>query len=127
MQLVSETFAPNPQIPQRRASLDLSISCRTLQHLMQDLNLKPYNPRLLQPLNKDDRNQQLEFCNVTSQTYLQMLKDHIIPQLEEHSAFQIMIWQQDDAPLHCGKIVRDSLDDTFLNWIGRRGTVQLLS
>ncbi|CAF5219211.1 unnamed protein product, partial [Rotaria magnacalcarata] len=30
-----------------------------------------------------------------------MLKDHIIPQLEEHSAFQIMIWQQDDAPLHC--------------------------
>ncbi|CAF4199903.1 unnamed protein product, partial [Rotaria magnacalcarata] len=89
MQLVSETFAPNPQIPQRRASLDLS--------------------------------------NVTSQTYLQMLKDHIIPQLEEHSAFQIMIWQQDDAPLHCGKIVRDSLDDTFLNWIGRRGTVQLLS
>ncbi|CAF5192609.1 unnamed protein product [Rotaria magnacalcarata] len=62
MQLVSETFAPNPQIPQRRASLDLSISCRILQHLMQDLNLKPYNPRLLQPVNKDDRNQQLEFC-----------------------------------------------------------------
>ncbi|CAF5190566.1 unnamed protein product, partial [Rotaria sp. Silwood1] len=35
-----------------------------------------------------------------------MLKDHIIPQLEEHSAFQTMIWQQDGAPPHCGQLVR---------------------
>ncbi|CAF4766205.1 unnamed protein product, partial [Rotaria sp. Silwood2] len=36
--------------------------------------------------------------NVTSQTYLQMLKSHIIPQLEEQPTFQTMIWQQDGAP-----------------------------
>jgi len=48
----------------------------------------------------------------------------IIPQLQEHSAFQTMIWQQDGAPPHYGQIVRDYLDDTFLQWIGRRGTVE---
>lgn len=48
-----------------------------------------------------------------------MLKNNIIPQLEEHSAFQKMIWQQDDAPPHYGTVVRDYLDDTFLQWIGR--------
>ncbi|CAF3664629.1 unnamed protein product [Rotaria sordida] len=51
-------------------------------------------------------------------------KDNIIPQLREHSAFQTMIWQQDGAPPHYGQIVRDYLDDTFLQWIGRRGTVE---
>ncbi|CAF1432800.1 unnamed protein product, partial [Rotaria sordida] len=35
-----------------------------------------------------------------------------------------MIWQQDGAPPHYGQIVRDYLDDTFLQWIGRRGTVE---
>ncbi|CAF4396775.1 unnamed protein product, partial [Rotaria magnacalcarata] len=53
-----------------------------------------------------------------------MLKDNIIPQLEEHSSFQTMIWQQDGAPPHYGQIVRDYLDDTFLHWIGRRGTIE---
>ncbi|CAF3181292.1 unnamed protein product [Rotaria sp. Silwood2] len=62
--------------------------------------------------------------NVTSQKYFQMLKDNIIPQLEEHSSFQTMIWQQDGAPPHYGQIVRDYLDDTFLHWIGRRGTIE---
>ncbi|CAF1264566.1 unnamed protein product [Rotaria sordida] len=62
--------------------------------------------------------------NVTSQTYLQMLKNHIIPQLEEQPTFQTMIWQQDGAPPHYGQAVRDYLDDTFLEWIGRRGTVE---
>ncbi|CAF2134202.1 unnamed protein product, partial [Rotaria magnacalcarata] len=50
--------------------------------------------------------------------------DNIIPQLEEHSSFQTMIWQQDGAPPHYGQIVRDYLDDTFLHWIGRRGTIE---
>ncbi|CAF4499633.1 unnamed protein product [Rotaria sp. Silwood2] len=53
-----------------------------------------------------------------------MLKDNIIPQLREHSAFQTMIWQQDGAPPHYGQIVRHYLDNTFLQWIGRRGTVE---
>lgn len=51
---------------------------------------------------------------VTSKNYLQMSEDNIIPQLEEHSAFSIMVWQQDRAPPHYGKIVRDYLDETFV-------------
>ncbi|CAF0981669.1 unnamed protein product [Rotaria sp. Silwood1] len=52
--------------------------------------------------------------NVTSETYLHMLKDNIIPQLEDHPNFQTMIWQQDGAPPHYGQVVRNYLDDTFL-------------
>ena len=62
--------------------------------------------------------------NVTSEKYLQMLKNNIIPELEEHSNFQTMIWQQDGAPAHYGQVVRNYLDDTFLQWIGRRGTLE---
>ncbi|CAF5022496.1 unnamed protein product [Rotaria sp. Silwood1] len=62
MQLVSETFAQNPQMSQRRASLELGVSRRSLQRLMQDLNLKPYKPKLLQALNEDDPDRRLEFC-----------------------------------------------------------------
>ena len=53
-----------------------------------------------------------------------MLEDNIIPQLQEHSIFQAMLWEQDGAPPHYGKIVRDYLDDTLARWIGRRGTVE---
>jgi len=62
--------------------------------------------------------------NVTSEKYFRMLNDSIIPQLEAHSDFRTMIWQQDGAPPHYGQIVRDYLDDTFVQWIGRRGTVE---
>ncbi len=62
--------------------------------------------------------------NVTSESYLQMLKNNIIPELEEHSNFQTMIWQQDGAPAHYGQVVRNYLDDTFSQWIGRRGTIE---
>ena len=34
------------------------------------------------------------------------------------------IWMQDGAPPHCGRIVRDFLDDTFEMGIGRRGTTE---
>ena len=53
-----------------------------------------------------------------------MLKDSIIPQLQEESNFQTMIWQQDGAPPHYGRIVRDYLDETFVDWIGRRCTIE---
>jgi len=53
-----------------------------------------------------------------------MLKNYIMPQLEEQPTFQTMIWQQDGAPPHYGQAVRDYLDDTFSEWIGRRGTVE---
>jgi transposase len=62
--------------------------------------------------------------NVTSEKYFQMLENHIIPLLEKHSAFRTMIWQQDGAPPHYAQIVRDYLGDTFVEWIGRRGSVE---
>ena len=62
--------------------------------------------------------------NVTSKSYLQMLKDSIIPELQQESSFETMIWQQDGAPPHYGQIVRDYLDETFVQWIGRRGTTE---
>ncbi|CAF1374950.1 unnamed protein product [Rotaria sordida] len=200
MQRVSEAFLLNPRISQRRASLDLGISRRSLGRLMQDLNLKSYKPRLLQALNEDDPDRRMEFCewildstqedptlldrilwtdeaifqvngrvnrhncvywsdtnlhliieqelnvpqvivcggigsngvvgpyffegNVTSEKYLQMLEDNMIPQLEKHSSFETMIWQQNGTPPHYGLVVQEYLDNTFLRWIGRRGTIE---
>ncbi|CAF1432786.1 unnamed protein product [Rotaria sordida] len=61
-QRVSQTFLLNPRTSQRHASDDLNISRTSLQRLMKGLNLKPYKPRLLQALNKDDPDRRLEFC-----------------------------------------------------------------
>ena len=61
-QVVFETFRRNPQTSQRRASGDLDNSRTSLQSLMQNLNLKPYKPRLLRVLNEDDPDRRLEFC-----------------------------------------------------------------
>jgi transposase len=62
--------------------------------------------------------------NVTSEKYLQMLTTNVIPQLQQHPMFQTMIWQQDDAPPHYGRNVREYLDEIFSEWIGRRGTTE---
>ncbi|CAF1503241.1 unnamed protein product [Adineta ricciae] len=62
--------------------------------------------------------------NVTSQNYLEMLKHTIVSQLQTHPTFPTMICQQDGAPPHYGKVVRDFLDNTFVEWIGRRETVE---
>ena len=35
-----------------------------------------------------------------------------------------LIWQQDGAPPHYGLIVKDFLNATFDEWIGRRGHVE---
>ncbi|CAF4941144.1 unnamed protein product [Rotaria sp. Silwood1] len=168
MQLVSKTFAQNPQMSQRRASLELGISRRSLQRLMQDLNLKPYKPRLLQALNEDDPDRRLEFCEwiLNSTQEDPTLLDRIL--WTDEATFQIngcvnrhncvywsdtnphfiieqklnvpqaIVWggiwsndvvgplflKQDGAPPHYGEIVRDYLDDIFVDWIGRRGTVE---
>lgn len=53
-----------------------------------------------------------------------MLKDNIIPELEEHTNFQTMIWHQDGALPHYGHAVREYLDDTFDQWSGRRRTTE---
>lgn len=47
-----------------------------------------------------------------------------MPLLQQHPAFSSMIWQQDGAPPHYGKTVRDYSDGSFECWIGRRGTVE---
>jgi len=51
------------------------------------------------------------------------LKDVIVPQLQANPNFRTMIWQQDGAPPRYGQVVRDFLDDTFTQWIGRRETI----
>ena len=61
-ELVSRTFHLNTRTLQRRESHDLNISLISAQCLMKDLNLKPYKPRFLQALNKDDPDRRLEFC-----------------------------------------------------------------
>jgi hypothetical protein len=44
---------------------------------------------------------------VTSDNYLQMLQNSIIPELEAHPNFETMIWQQDGAPPHYGQRLRE--------------------
>ena len=72
--------------------------------------------------------------NVTSDNDLQMLEDSIIAELEKHSNFQTMIWQQEGAPPHDGRAVREYLDIIRLpnGWVvgepsnGQRGLLILL-
>ena len=63
---------------------------------------------------------------VTSEKYIQMLQNKIIPELEEHPNFHTkIIWQHNNgAPLHYGQHVRDYLDNTFAQWIGHRRTIE---
>ena len=61
--------------------------------------------------------------NVTGETYLKMLKNVILPQLQQQQNFRKMIWQQDGAPAHYSTVVREFSDDTFSVWIGRCGTI----
>ena len=59
---------------------------------------------------------------VTSDTYLDMLQHFVYPQLEQLQPR--IIFQQDGAPPHWAKIVRNSLKDKFENrWIGRGGPI----
>lgn len=72
--------------------------------------------------------------NVTSDNDLQMLEDSIIAELEKHSNFQTMLWQQEGAPPHDGRAVREYLDIIRLpnGWVvgepsnGQRGLLILL-
>jgi len=65
--------------------------------------------------------------NLNSETYLQLLTDQIVPSIQEivGDNFGDVWFQQDGAPPHYGRIVRNYLNDTFPNrWIGRRGTIE---
>jgi hypothetical protein len=63
---------------------------------------------------------------VTKRTYLDRLQQFVVPQVEDLQP--MVIFQQDGAPPHWGRIVREYLDITFPNrWLGRDGPLYLAS
>ena len=69
--------------------------------------------------------------NLTSDIYLHLLQNSIIPACQdlfpnENNILQEEIWyQQDGAPAHFGRCVTDFLNATFPGrWIGRRGPIE---
>lgn len=71
--------------------------------------------------------------NLTGPIYLDFLRDDVIPALRElfpneldPDAIDARLWfQQDGAPPHYARIVRQYLDEVFPNhWIGRRGPIE---
>jgi hypothetical protein len=57
---------------------------------------------------------------VTKEMYLDMLQKFVVPQVEDLQP--MVIFKQDGAPPHWGRIVRVYLDATFPNhWLGRDG------
>jgi hypothetical protein len=62
---------------------------------------------------------------VTGEAYLEMLCEVVLPELE-NSPLQDnteIIWQQDGATLRYSLRVREFLNNSFPEWIGRRGTL----
>lgn len=58
--------------------------------------------------------------NVTTQSYLDMLQDWLLPQLTFLGISPLdIIFQQDGAPAHYALVVRTWLDVNFKSWIGR--------
>ena len=55
-------FTENPELSLRKASLQSGIAVTSLRRIMQHLGLKPYRPRLLQGLVRDDAERRLRFC-----------------------------------------------------------------
>lgn len=64
-------------------------------------------------------------ATVTGETYLEMLGNYLIPELNILGINPDEIWfQQDGAPPHFSKFVRHWLDENFPRWIGRAGPVE---
>jgi hypothetical protein len=62
---------------------------------------------------------------VTGESYLEMLREVVLPQLWNSPLYDNIkiIWQQDSAaPPHYSLRVREFLNNSFPEWIGRRGT-----
>lgn len=60
---------------------------------------------------------------VTGESYLEMLNTYAIPHMRQMD--NNLWWQQDGAPPHFSRIVRDRLDKEFAQrWIGRRGPLE---
>lgn len=71
--------------------------------------------------------------NLTANGYLNLLRNHVVPDLinlfpnpENAQLIRNDIWlQQDGAPPHYGRNVREYLDEIFhTRWIGRRGEIE---
>ena len=61
---------------------------------------------------------------MTGDKYLKILKNQILPQLQQLPNLHDFYFQQDGAPPHYSKGVREYLDETFpLTWIGQRGPI----
>lgn len=62
--------------------------------------------------------------NVTGESYLAMLQNFVIPQLNAHRVNHHQIWfQQDGAPAHYSANVKEFCDANFYGWIGRGGNI----
>jgi hypothetical protein len=62
--------------------------------------------------------------NIDGDSYLHMLRTQAIPALRAAAGNNRPYWQQDGAPAHFKKSVREYLDVTFPGrWIGRRGPI----
>ena len=62
--------------------------------------------------------------HITGQTYLNMLTDQLMPQLEDTDEGLSNWFAQDEVPTHYAAAVTDWLNDNFLHWIERRGHVE---
>lgn len=62
---------------------------------------------------------------VTGDSYLEMLNEFLLPNLNEHPRFGSLMFMQDGAPPHFARKVREWLDEHFPDrWIGRRGPIE---
>ena len=61
---------------------------------------------------------------VNQENYLDMLGDYLLPEMHSKGLLPGVFFQQDGAPPHWGRSVRDWLDETFPGtWIGRGGPI----
>ena len=58
---------------------------------------------------------------VNAQNYLEMIMDHMVPELKKHRALSRTIFMQDGAPPHFASSVRDFLKQQFQNRVISRG------
>lgn len=63
--------------------------------------------------------------NLTADKYLNLLREQIVPALETLGPIHQMWFQQDGAPPHYGRAVREYLNEMFPErWIGRGGAIK---
>jgi hypothetical protein len=62
---------------------------------------------------------------VTGESYLEMVREVVLPELENRPLYDYteIIWQQAGAPPHYSLRVLEFLNNSFSEWIRRRGTV----